>query len=58
MRKITKEIHEDRSRTRDRRRSPSPTKKGSHGDKKILSIAIDPQLHAASLLLPAVKDGP
>jgi predicted HicB family RNase H-like nuclease len=26
--------------------APSPTKKGSHGDKKILSIAIDPSLHS------------
>lgn len=31
---------------------PSPTKtKGSHGDKKILSIAIDPSLHAKLALL-------
>jgi hypothetical protein len=32
--------------------APSPTKgKGSHGDKRILSIAIDPNLHARLALL-------
>ena len=34
----------------------TPTKKmGSHGDKKILSIAIDPQLHSSSRCLPAAE---
>jgi predicted HicB family RNase H-like nuclease len=47
MRKITKKSTKTESTNPEiAAEAPSPTKKGSHGDKKILSIAIDPQLHA------------